>query len=190
MARIQLRRLPKSKQSIRSEQTITEPLEVKAFLSERGIHFDQWRLNQPLDESASEEQIFAAYNDYLQPFMQTNHYLSADLVHIHPELENYPEIRKKFLAEHTHSEDEVRFFAAGQGLFWFHLEDDSVFSVLCETGDLLSVPKHCRHWFDAGEHMPYVKAIRIFSDQSGWVPHYTGSGIDSDYLSQETGAIE
>src|SRR5690606_39582121 len=56
--------------------------------------------------------------------------------------------------------------------------DLAVFNVLCQKGDLISVPAGSRHWFDAGESDPFVKAIRIFIDTSGWVPHYTGSDID------------
>ena len=91
-------------------------------------------------------------------------------------------IREKFIREHTHSEDEVRVFVEGQGFFWFHKEgrDDEVFALLCEQGDLISVPANTKHWFDLGDP-PKVRAIRLFTDQAGWVPHYTNSGIDQRY---------
>ncbi|MFN6015358.1 MAG: cupin domain-containing protein, partial [Flavobacteriales bacterium] len=89
--------------------------------------------------------------------------------------------RAKFLAEHTHSEDEIRFFVDGRGLFWFNLENEPVFNLLCEKGDLISVPEGTKHWFDAGESDPFVKAIRIFIDMSGWVPHYTGSALEKRF---------
>jgi 1,2-dihydroxy-3-keto-5-methylthiopentene dioxygenase len=63
---------------------------------------------------------------------------------------------------------------------------DPIFNVLCEAGDLISVPAHTRHWFDAGQSDPFVKTIRMFVDQSGWVPHYTESGIDRIYQSAGT----
>ncbi|MCB0643495.1 MAG: hypothetical protein KDC44_17725, partial [Phaeodactylibacter sp.] len=47
-------------------------------------------------------------------------------------------------------------------------------------GDLISVPANTRHWFDFGEKL-FVKAIRVFIDTSGWVPHYTESGVDAPY---------
>jgi 1,2-dihydroxy-3-keto-5-methylthiopentene dioxygenase len=46
--------------------------------------------------------------------------------------------------------------------------------------DLISVPANTKHWFDLGDS-PKVRAIRIFTDQAGWVPHYTNSGIDQRY---------
>ena len=47
--------------------------------------------------------------------------------------------RAKFLEEHTHDDDEVRFFVEGQGLFCLHI-DDKVYQVLCTRNDLISVP--------------------------------------------------
>ena len=88
-------------------------------------------------------------------------------------------MRDKFIHEHTHVDDEVRFFADGQGLFWFNIDGQPVFSVLCQKGDLISVPKETKHWFDLGEK-PFVKAIRIFTDVSGWVPYYTDSSIEDN----------
>ena len=69
----------------------------------------------------------------------------------------------------------------GQGLFWFNLSEAPVFNVLCQRGDLISVPSGTKHWFDAGKDAPFVKAIRIFTDMSGWIPHYTSSGIEDRY---------
>ena len=54
--------------------------------------------------------------------------------------------------------------------------------MLCESGDLISVPVGTKHWFDAGEFNPFVKAIRVFMDKSGWVPDYTNSGIELNFL--------
>jgi 1,2-dihydroxy-3-keto-5-methylthiopentene dioxygenase len=67
-------------------------------------------------------------------------------------------------------------------LFWFHAErpEEDVFAVLCREGDLLSVPANTKHWFDLGAR-PMVRAIRVFTDQAGWVPHYTYSGIEQRY---------
>ena len=75
----------------------------------------------------------------------------------------------------------MRFFVDGEGMFWFNRgEDDDVFCVTCHAGDLLSVPANTKHWFDLGPKNT-VKAIRVFIDQSGWVPHYTESGVDEKY---------
>jgi 1,2-dihydroxy-3-keto-5-methylthiopentene dioxygenase len=55
--------------------------------------------------------------------MQKHGFLSCDVINVYPEMENITALREKFLSEHTHSEDEVRFFVEGEGKFWFHLEN-------------------------------------------------------------------
>ena len=162
-------------------QVIDDPKAIGAFLSSHGVFFDQWNCGVEFEDSASQEEILSAYARDLRPFMDEGGYLTADVISINSLTENYEAIRTKFLAEHTHSEDEIRFFVDGQGYFWFNLEDAPVFNVLCQKGDLISVPAGTKHWFDAGVDQPFVKAIRIFIDQSGWIPEYTGSGIEIKY---------
>lgn len=160
---------------------IENPSEIRDFMNKRGIFFDQWTCDVVFDDRASQEEILAAYAKDLKPFMEQGGYLTADVISIHATTENYEAIRNKFLAEHTHSEDEIRFFVDGKGLFWFHLENEPIFNLLCEKGDLISVPAGTKHWFDAGETNPFVKAIRIFIDMSGWVPHYTDSKVELSF---------
>ncbi|MFM2037697.1 MAG: hypothetical protein RL432_636 [Bacteroidota bacterium] len=169
--------------SIPDEQrVISSTNEIRMYLNQQGIFFDQWSCSVVFDDRASQEEILEAYERDLKPFMERGGYLTADVISINSLTENYNAIRAKFLAEHTHSEDEIRFFVDGQGYFWFNLEGAPVFNVLCQKGDLISVPAGTKHWFDAGANDPFVKAIRIFIDQSGWIPEYTGSGIDQKYL--------
>jgi 1,2-dihydroxy-3-keto-5-methylthiopentene dioxygenase len=169
--------------SIPDEQrVISSTDEIRMYLNQQGIFFDQWSCSVVFDDRASQEEILEAYERDLKSFMERGGYLTADVISINSLTENYNAIRAKFLAEHTHSEDEIRFFVDGQGYFWFNLEGAPVFNVLCQKGDLISVPAGTKHWFDAGANDPFVKAIRIFIDQSGWIPEYTGSGIDQKYL--------
>jgi 1,2-dihydroxy-3-keto-5-methylthiopentene dioxygenase len=160
---------------------LRDPLEIKTFFSKRNLFFDQWACEVTFDDRATQEEILSAYEKDLNPFMEKGGYLTADVISINSLTENYNAIRAKFLAEHTHSEDEIRFFVDGQGLFWFNLENEPVFNLLCQRGDLISVPAGTKHWFDAGESAPFVKAIRIFIDMSGWVPEYTDSGLEKSF---------
>lgn len=161
---------------------ITDAEEIKSFLANLGVTYEQWEANKPLEVEAEQDTILNAYAHALKPYMERNSYKTADVININQHTENYGEIRTKFLSEHTHTEDEVRFFVDGEGYFWFNLENETpVFNVLCQKGDLISVPANTKHWFDAGESNPFVKAIRVFIDMSGWVPHYTESGIDKKY---------
>jgi 1,2-dihydroxy-3-keto-5-methylthiopentene dioxygenase len=83
--------------------------------------------------------------------------------------------RSAFLAEHRHAEDEVRFFVAGRACFYLHLEPE-VLAVVCESGDLLTVPAGTRHWFDMGSD-PSFAAIRFFEREDGWIADFTGDAI-------------
>jgi 1,2-dihydroxy-3-keto-5-methylthiopentene dioxygenase len=46
---------------------------------------------------------------------------------------------------------------------------------------LISVPANTKHWFDAGP-APYFTALRVFTDTTGWTPHYTGDEISERFL--------
>lgn len=157
---------------IPEQEEITDIQEIKSFLDARGIVFEEWEAKFPIGPNDTQEDILKAYEHQLKPFMEAQGFGTADVITITPEVEQYDAIRSKFLAEHTHTEDEVRFFVGGRGLFWFHLNEE-IFAVECDAGKLISVPKGVPHWFDAGKEQPYVHAIRLFTDSSGWTPHYT-----------------
>ncbi|MBX3304176.1 MAG: hypothetical protein KF693_18335 [Nitrospira sp.] len=161
---------------------VTEEREIRRFLDARGILYDRWVLDREVSRDASEADILAAFGPWLDPFMRNGGYRAVDVVTVSSHTPNLPAIRDKFLREHTHSEDEVRMFVEGEGLFWFHFErpDEEVFSLLCGKSDVISVPANTKHWFDLGDK-PAVRAIRIFTDQAGWIPHYTESGIEQRY---------
>jgi 1,2-dihydroxy-3-keto-5-methylthiopentene dioxygenase len=159
--------------------------DIQEFLNARGILFEQWEASTPLALNASQEEILDAYRATLEPYMAKHGYQTADVISVNEQTPNLTELRQKFIREHTHTEDEVRFFVEGQGHFWFHLkEKDEVFCVTCQAGDLLSVPAGFEHWFDMGPD-PFVKVIRIFIDPAGWVAHYTDSGVDARYQPAE-----
>ncbi len=154
--------------------------EIQAFLTARGVRFEQWSAAAPLNDSATPDEILEAYAADIDRLKRDEGYVTCDVISIVPETPNLDQIREKFLPEHTHTEDEVRYFVAGSGLFWFHQPDAPVYRVKCEQGDLISVPKNTPHWFDFGPKA-YVKCIRLFNDPAGWVANYTGSGIDRKY---------
>ncbi|MDH4379396.1 MAG: hypothetical protein QE263_05785 [Vampirovibrionales bacterium] len=167
-----------------SKHVVSDFGTIQTFLAQRGVAFARWNASVDFEPDADETTILDVYQHELQPFMASNGFQSADVITIHPKTENVAALNAKFLKEHTHSEDEVRFFVAGQGDFWFHLEEptDEVFGVTCTAGDFLSVPAGVKHWFDMGpaddETSPNVKVIRIFTSKDGWTPHYTQSGLE------------
>jgi 1,2-dihydroxy-3-keto-5-methylthiopentene dioxygenase len=163
-----------------TNETITDFILIKKILNFHGILFERWEAAIALPDDADQASILKAYEHELKPFMEKFGYETADVINVTPKTENIKAIREKFMKEHRHNDDEVRFFVDGEGIFWFHLDDGQVLAVTCNAGDFMSVPKNFRHWFDLHPNY-FVKAIRIFSNIEGWVPHYTNSEIDQKY---------
>lgn len=161
---------------------LTKFEDIRDYLARYNIVHEQWKIEENVPDDASQEQVLSVYRKHLDRFMARGTYKTADVINVNAKTPNIPELRNKFLKEHTHSEDEIRFFVDGEGLFWFHLEGE-VISLLCQKGDLISVPAGYKHWFDLGAK-PFVKAIRIFTNPEGWVAQFTESGIDSRYNPQ------
>ncbi|MFZ5532282.1 MAG: 1,2-dihydroxy-3-keto-5-methylthiopentene dioxygenase [Pseudomonadota bacterium] len=144
-------------------------------LADAGVLFRRWAATAPLEERAEEAAILAAYRPEIDRLVAEAGYQSMDVVNMYPDHPDRVALRQKFLSEHTHGEDEVRFFVEGAGLFCLHL-DERVYAVLCTKGDLISVPAGTRHWFDMGDR-PRFTAIRLFNNPDGWIARFTGDTI-------------
>ena len=148
---------------------------IAAGLSEIGVTFECWRAEHVLAPDADDAAVLAAYADDIARLNAIGGYRSVDVARITPGHPSAPEMRAKFLAEHTHSDDEVRFFVEGSAQFYLH-RAGKVFMVVCEAGDLISVPAGTPHWFDMGP-TPRFTAIRLFVSPEGWVASFTGAPI-------------
>ncbi len=154
---------------------IDEHAAIAAELARAGVRFEQWAASQPIVPGASQDEVIAAYRSDIDRLMGEEGYQAVDVISLAPDHPDRAALRQKFLSEHTHSEDEVRFFVAGSGQFTLHL-GSKVYDILCEQGDLIGVPDGTRHWFDMGE-APYFVAIRLFTNKEGWVANFTGDDI-------------
>lgn len=148
---------------------------ITQALQAAGVRFEQWQTDQAIAPGDAQEKVIAAYQTDIDRLIAQQGYQTVDVVSLNSDHPNKAELRKKFLDEHRHSEDEVRFFVAGSGLFSLHIEQ-RIYEVLCEQGDLISVPANTPHWFDMGPN-PYFVAIRLFNNPDGWVAKFTGSDI-------------
>jgi 1,2-dihydroxy-3-keto-5-methylthiopentene dioxygenase len=153
----------------------TTPEGIAAGAAPAGIRFERWRAEKELSPGASQAAVLEAYRESVEALQRASGFVTADVVGVRPETPNHAELRKKFLAEHTHAEDEVRFFVEGSGLFTIH-QGGAVYCLLCEAGDLINVPAGTPHWFDMGPR-PCFTAIRLFSKPEGWVAAFTGSDV-------------
>lgn len=155
--------------------TYTKHAEIACELGAVGVRFEQWEAGKPIAPGASQDEVIAAYRSDIERLQREEGYQAVDVISLTPDHPDRAALRAKFLNEHTHSEDEVRFFVAGRGQFTLHIAD-KVYEVLCLQGDLIGVPDGTRHWFDMSE-APYFVAIRLFTNKDGWVANFTGSDI-------------
>ena len=151
-----------------------------------GVGFEQWQAAHPVQPGDAPEAIMAAYRADIDRIVAARGFKTVDVVSIAPDNPQKEAMRAKFLDEHFHKEDEVRFFVAGSGLFTLHV-DGRVYEIKCEQGDLVAVPDSTRHWFDMGPEPNFV-AIRFFTEPDGWVGHFTGSGLSHKFPRYEPGA--
>ena len=152
-----------------------DPVSIKTELAERGISFEQWPVDHALPQGADQSAILATYANEVARVQGNGDYETVDAIRMTPDHPDREALRRKFLSEHTHAEDEVRFFVEGQGLFFLHVGQE-VLMTLCERGDLIGVPAGTRHWFDMGAN-PSFCALRFFNNSEGWVATFTGDPI-------------
>lgn len=162
------------------ELRTTDPDVIAAQLAERGVRFEQWAAGAELASGADSDDVLSAYAADVARLADEG-YDTVDVVRLVPD-DTDPEwptraagARSTFLSEHTHDDDEVRFFVEGSGAFYLRI-DGSILAVVCEAGDLLSVPAGTTHWFDMGTR-PHFAAIRFFRIPEGWVGNFTGDDI-------------
>lgn len=144
--------------------------DIASTLAEHAVRFERWQPS-PIEKGASEAEMIAAY----QPQIDALGYGFAQVLSVTGDHPQHVELRAQFRDERRYSEDEVRFFMAGQGLFTLHI-GDYVYSVRCEKNDLLVIPAGVPHWFDMGEN-PHCVTLRLFNKTVSAVPELTGDDI-------------
>lgn len=112
-----------------------------------------------------------AYRAPLDRVRSERGYVTEDIVELRPSTPNLDAICAKFIDEHYHDEDEVRFVLEGRGIFDIRSTDDEWMRVEVEEGDLIIVPKDRHHRFMLTDEKN-IRCVRLFKDASGWTPHY------------------
>jgi 1,2-dihydroxy-3-keto-5-methylthiopentene dioxygenase len=122
-------------------------------------------LAQPLPDADASAQILAR-------FPAEPPYPARDLIVLHPQQPDHEELATKFQRWHRHRGDEVRYILDGAGVFRVIVDEEPA-ELHVEPGDYINVPAGLEHNFrltKAGR----IKAIRYFSDPSGWLAEFTG----------------
>lgn len=157
---------------------------IAEALTPIGVVYEHVPVGGQLSDTATQEEVLEVHRPLVDRLVAEHGYRLVDVAQLHPvdsdEWRATAETaRAKFLNEHTHDEEEIRYFVAGSGVFYLHV-DGRVHAMLCTQGDLLSVPALTTHWFDMGTS-PDFTAIRFFHDDDGWVGTFTGSDISTHF---------
>ncbi len=128
-----------------------------------------------LDDREKEELLKAFDNTFLR-LQKEMSMKSRDLIVLHPGTLGLSSLLDKFSPCHTHDDEEVRYIIDGEGEFGFVFPSGEQALVKVEPGDFIRIPKDTEHWFVLTKTRR-IKAIRYFSDTTGWVPRYTASKV-------------
>jgi 1,2-dihydroxy-3-keto-5-methylthiopentene dioxygenase len=149
--------------------------QIHARLAAFGVGFERQDASLPLPADADADFVLRVYAEAIERLRRRGGYQSVDVFRLLPNSPNRVEARHKFLGEHTHNDDEVRFFVEGGGIFFLRASA-KVVELRVERGDLITLPAGARHWFDCGDP-PYCTAVRLFTRPDGWVGAFTGDEI-------------
>jgi len=157
---------------------------IAAELAAVGVTYRAFTPVEGVDASATSDYVIAAHQGLVDALIAEHGYTLIDVAQIHPvDSDEWRATaagaRAKFLNEHTHDEEEIRYFSFGSGVFYLHM-NGRVLAMLCTAGDLISVPEMTTHWFDMGT-TPDFTAIRFFRTDDGWVGTFTGSEISAQF---------
>ncbi len=161
------------------KRTLRDDPDITQFLGSKGMVFQRWALpaaietlrRNPSLSDAEKADVLKAYKPRLDGEAKDRGYIQADIIVLSPATPNLDGLLAKFDKTHLHDDDEVRYIFDGEGVFGFEPKDGAPFTVTVAAGDYIVVPAKTWHWFTltAGRS---IKAIRLFKDTSGWVPHY------------------
>ena len=144
--------------------------DIAATLAEHGVRFERWQPG-PIQKGAGNAEVILAYQAQLDALG----YHQVEVLSVPGDQPHTAEDREQWLKERRYSEDHVRFFVSGQGLFALHI-GDYVYAVRCEKNDLLVIPSGMAHWFDMGEN-PHFITLRPFNTNEGSTPVLTGDTL-------------
>lgn len=150
-------------------EKITDNQSIKSLLATYGIPFERWETKEL--NNSSPQSVLATYHLEIEKLKRERGYVSEDIVALDKTTENLNELLAKFSEEHHHTDDEVRFTVAGEGVFEINVTAEERVKFTAQPGDLIVVPAWRRHLFYLTS-LQSIRCIRLFKDTSGWAAIY------------------
>ncbi|WP_068827721.1 acireductone dioxygenase [Pseudomonas sp. BMS12] len=131
------------------DKLLTHGEDIAATLASVGVAFERCSGSTPVQPGSSREQVLEALGAQLDELMSERGYSVLDVVSLDTARSYQEEVAASVLEEQCNGDSEAYWFVAGRGLVNLHV-GDYVYAVLCERGDLISLPAGTRYWFDMG----------------------------------------
>ena len=145
-------------------------------LAEDGIHFENIPLVSVIPKSnLNHSELLELYDEQVERIKIRGGYQCADIASIRSGDAFSVSIRDRYLSEHCHEEDEVRFFIEGSVLVYIHI-NERIHIVQCGMGDFIVIPAGVKHWLDIGPN-PAFTSIRWYNNKTSLDNNYTGSYV-------------
>lgn len=157
-------------------ETITDQEKIKQVLANYLIPFESWGIKNLADSTAPG--VLATYAREIATLKRERGYSSEDVVAIDRDTPNLDALLAKFSDEHHHTDDEVRFTVAGEGVFEINVTATERVKFTAQPGDLIVVPAWRRHLFYLTD-LRSIRCIRLFKDTKGWEAIYPYEAPDS-----------
>lgn len=164
----------------------TQPGDIARELASLNIQLNYWSIGddpeiksllaQDALTDEQKEQILQSLDGYFEQLKASDGYQSRDLIVLHPEVPNLKTLLSKFDRCHYHTDAEVRYIVAGEGIFGFIRPDGSQVELTIQPQEFINVPENTEHWFYLTPSQR-IKAVRYFTTMEGWVPEYTDQEI-------------
>ena len=150
-------------------ETVTDAAKISTLMMSEGALYQKWGSRHV--PGAGDAEILNAYDEDVTKLKNEQGYLTADLIALNPDTPNLETICKKFVKEHHHAEDEVRFVVDGEGVFEIFNDSGEPLKFKAEAGDLIVVPAKKRHLFYLTDTKT-IRCIRLFKTIEGWEAIY------------------
>lgn len=141
------------------DKMLTHEQDIATTLAGVGVGFERWPVDASIQPGQDRSEVLDAMRSQLDALMSERGYGSVEVLsqsrartyQDEPAVEGPEELRSAAAQGHL--------LLAGRGLFNLHI-GEQVFAVLCEKGDLLSIPADTRYWFDSGE-FPHLVVLQM-----------------------------
>jgi len=157
-------------------KVLTHHDDIAATLAEQGVRLSHSSLALRARPGSSEADVLDACREYLDQLMTAQGSAAFTLLNRDGLDPTQVDVRD----EHIHGSDELFAVVAGRAQVGLRL-GEYVYTVLCEKGDKLIVPAGTRRWIELGDN-PFCLALRLFADEQGMEPRFTGDASARAYL--------